>query len=228
MAHEVFPVSWPAGREDQWARSCIDGIVVATGLLPRMRSLGYKEALSGRWTKHLCVTAGYTVLKPIATEDRLRGLRLGDMASGYTRSDGTEVRSGWDIYRDELEGALAAELASLAVAETAVRDARAEQEEEAAQLEEATQGPPTAGGGGGGEAEEATQQPPLPPPPPLPPAAAAAAAAGRRRRCRRHHRHRHRRPSRRSRPSRRRPQRRRNGGEAAAETGLAWGGRYRG
>jgi hypothetical protein len=33
-----------------------------------MRSLGYKEALSGRWIKHLSVTAGYTVLKPIATE----------------------------------------------------------------------------------------------------------------------------------------------------------------
>jgi hypothetical protein len=89
-------------------------------------------------------------------------------------------------------------------------------EPSAPQQEEATQGPPTAGDGGGGEAEEATQQPPLPPPPPLPPdaaaaavattataAAAAAAAAA---------------------PAAAAP----NGGEAAAEAGLAWGGRYRG
>ena len=35
-----------------------------------MRSLGYKEALSGWRIKHLSVTAGYTVLKPPAAGPR--------------------------------------------------------------------------------------------------------------------------------------------------------------
>jgi len=87
----------------RWATSCIDGFVVTLGLAARMRSDGYREALSWRRVKHLNPTALYEMVRPAATAGRVLGLRLGDMPSGYTKADGSVVPSGWDIFAAELD-----------------------------------------------------------------------------------------------------------------------------
>eukprot|EP00964_Phaeocystis_antarctica_P066500 scaffold40185_cov15-Phaeocystis_antarctica.AAC.1 len=61
------------------------------------------------------------------------------MPSGYTKSDGTKVPSGWDIYAAELEVELRSELASRMALGLAPKAGSAEEESEE---EEATQLPP--------------------------------------------------------------------------------------
>ena len=101
------PVPSPGVAGAGWATSCIDGCVVTPALAARMRSGGYKEALSGRRIKHLSPTASYAVIKPAVTEGRVLGLRLGDMPSGYTLPDGTKGASRLGDLRGRARGGAA-------------------------------------------------------------------------------------------------------------------------
>jgi len=167
------PVPSPGVAGAGWATSCIDGFVVTPALAARMRSGGYKEALSGRRIKHLSPTASYAVIKPAVTEGRVLGLRLGDMPSGYTLPDGTKVPPGWEVFAGELEVALRSELASRiasgAASQAGLVEGEAE-EEEATQLPSGrVPGEAVAEVRGADTSEEATQRQPSPPSPPLPP-----------------------------------------------------------